>query len=114
MKYLKAAITIVVSAVGALTVALGPAGNTLGDLSTKSWLVAALTVLGSGGIVWYVENIPGVAGNVIKDVVAFLSAGIASLVVALNDGVITQAEWLIAFSAAVAATGLVYQATNKP
>ncbi len=36
-----------------------------------------------------------------------------SLVVALNDNTITQAEWLVAFVAAVTATGLVYQVKNS-
>ena len=69
-------------------------------------------MLGSGGVVWLCENLPGVAGGVMKAVVAFLSAGIASLVVALNDGHISQAEGLVALIAAVTATGLVYQAPN--
>lgn len=112
MKYLKAFVTLVVSTAGALIVALGPGGNSLGDLDTTHWLVAALTILGSAGVVWFVENVPGVAGGIIKTAVAFLSAGIASLVVALNDNVISQSEWLIAFTAAVTATGLVYQARN--
>ncbi len=67
-------------------------------------------MLGSGGIVWFTEN--GAAHAYIKTVVAFLSAGIASLVTALNDNVITQSEWLVAFIAAVTATGLVYQVRN--
>jgi hypothetical protein len=65
-------------------------------------------------LVWFAQNVPGVAGGAIKTVVAFLSAGVASLVVALDDSVVTQAEWLTAFSAAAVATGLVYQASNKP
>lgn len=112
MTILKAVVTTVVSAIGALVVALGPGNNTLGALDATHWLVAAGTILGSGGIVWFCENGPW--HPYIKTVVAFLSAGIASLVVALNDGVISQAEWLIAFSAAVAATGLVFQVKNSP
>jgi hypothetical protein len=46
--------------------------------------------------------------------VAGLTAGIASLVVALDDNMISSAEWLTAFSAAAVATGLVYQVANKP
>lgn len=111
MPYLKAVIAAVVSAAGALIVALGTGNDqSIGDLGWRHWLTAALAVLGSGGIVWFTENGPWHA--YIKTVVAFLSAGIASLVVALNDGHITQAEWLVAFSAAVTATGLVYQAKN--
>lgn len=112
MAYAKAIIAVLVAAAGALAVGLGT-GNaeTLGDLSTQSWLLAAAAVLGSGGIVWLCEN--GPAAPAIKAVVAFLSAGIASLVTALDDNVITQAEWLVAFAAAVTASGLVYQVRNR-
>jgi hypothetical protein len=113
MTALKAVVAIVVSAAGALVVALGTGNNMgLGDLDTQHWLIAIATVLGSGGVVWLCENGPW--HTYIKAVVAFLSGGIASLVVALNDGHISQAEMLVAFVAAVTATGLVYQATNAP
>ena len=45
---------------------------------------------------------------------AFLSAGIGSLVLALEDNHLTRAEELTAFAAAVVATGFVFQAANKP
>src|SRR5436190_434206 len=113
MSVAKALIAIVVSAVGAVVTALGTSPeHSFSTLSTLQWLVAIGTVLGSGGVVWFVEN--GPSHTYIKTVVAFLSAGIASLVVALGDNVITQAEWLTAFTAAVAATGLVYQIPNRP
>lgn len=112
MTALKAVVAIVVSAAGALAVAIGPNGNSFSDLGTKDWLLVLATILGSGGLVWLTENGPW--HTYIKTVIAFLSAGVASLVTALDDGVITQAEWLIAFSAAVVATGLVFQASNKP
>ena len=113
MSILKAVVAIFASAAGALAVGLGAGNNmNLGDLDTKHWLLAIATVLGSGGIVWLCQNVEGVAGGVIKAIVALLSAGVASLVVALNDNHITQAEWLIAIVAAVSATGLVYQAKN--
>lgn len=108
--YLKAILAVVVSAAGALAVALGTGNTDFGDLSASSWLIAALTVLGSGGLVYLAEN--GPAAPAIKSVMAFLSAGIGSLVIALDDNHISQAEWLTAFSAAVVATGFVYQATN--
>lgn len=111
MTYLKAFLAVVVSAAGALVVALGTGNTDVSNLDAKSWLIAALAVLGSGGVVWLTENGPW--HTYIKTVMAFLSAGIAALVVALDDNVINQAEWLTAFSAAVVATGLVYQATNK-
>lgn len=108
----KAALAILVSAVGAIVTALGTGSDTVGQLDATHWLVAAGAVLGSGGVVWFCENGPW--HTYIKTVVAFLSAGIASLVIALNDQVITQAEWLTAFSAAVVATGLVFQVSNSP
>ena len=110
--YGKALLAVVVAAVGALVTALGPGNMNLGDLSTQSWLVAIGAVLASGGLVWLVQNIPGTLGGVAKAALAFLTTGVASLVVALNDGVITQSQYLTAFGAAVVATGLVYQATG--
>lgn len=112
MAYLKAIIAVVVSALGALVVALGTGNTDFGDIGTQSWLIAALAVLGSGGLVWLAEN--GPAAPCIKAVMGFLSAGIGSLVLALDDNLITDAEWLTAASAAIVATGLVYQAVNEP
>lgn len=111
MTYLKAFASIIVSAAGALVVALGTGTDqTIGNLDTAHWLIAIGSILGSGGVVYFAEN--GPAAPAIKAVVAFLSAGIASLVVALNDGHISQSEYLVAFIAAVTATGFVYQLTN--
>ena len=112
MPYAKAILALLVSAGGALVVALGTGNTTVGDISTKSWLLAALAVLGSGGLVWLTEN--GPAAPYIKSVMAFLTAGVGSLVVALDDNVITQAEWITAASAAAVATGFVFQASNTP
>ena len=105
--YPKAILAVVVAAVGALVVALGTGVTDFDDIDGKTWLVAALAVLGSGGMVWFTQN--GPAAPTIKAIVAFLSAGIASLVVALDDDVLTRAEQLTAFAAAVVATGFVYQ-----
>lgn len=112
MSFLKALLAIIVSAVGAVVVALGTGATDFGSISTQSWLIAAGTVLGSGGIVWLTENGPGAPA--IKAIMAFLSAGIGSLVIALDDGALTRAEQLSAFAAAVVATGFVYQAKNSP
>ena len=109
----KAFVGVVVAFVGALITALGPGNDSLGDLTTQTWLVVVGTTLGSGALVFIVDNIHGVMGGVAKAVYAALSAGIPSLVAAFNDGVITQGEWLTAFSVAVAATGLVYQTTTN-
>jgi len=109
--YLKAGAAIVVAALGALTVALGSGTTDFGDIDTKSWLVAALAVLGSGGMVWLTEN--GPAAPAIKALMAFLTAGIGSVVLALDDDVLTRGEQLTALAAAVVATGFVYQVSNK-
>lgn len=110
--YLKALAAVIVSALGALVVALGTGATDFGDISTQQWLIAALAVLGSGGLVWLTEN--GPHAPAIKAVMALLSAGVSSVVVALDDGVLTRAEQLTAVSAAVVATGLVFQLANKP
>jgi len=105
--YPKALLAVVVSALGALVVALGTGATDFGDIDLQTWLIAAGTVLGSGGFVWFTEN--GPAAPAIKAVVAFLTAGIGSLVIALDDDVLTRAEQLTALVAAITATGFVYQ-----
>jgi hypothetical protein len=113
MKYAKALVTLVISFLGALVTALGTGNNaSFGSIDLKHWLIAMATVVGSTGMVALVENIPGVAGTVAKAIVAFLSAGIGSLIIALNDNHISQAEGLVALIAAISATGLVYQVPN--
>ena len=113
MSIIKAILAIVVSALGAVVVALGTVSSgDAGDVSTQSWLIAALVVLGSGGMVWLTEN--GSAAPTIKAVMAFLTAGGGALVLALDDNHISQAEWLTAASAAIVATGFVYQIKNEP
>jgi hypothetical protein len=62
-------------------------------------------------MVYLTEN--GPAAPYIKAVMAGLSAGVASLVLALDDGVINRAEQLTAFAAAVVATGFVFQVKNS-
>ena len=108
MNYLKALLATGVSVLAALIVALGTGDSDFGDIDGQHWLIAALAVLGSGGLVWWTENGPGAPA--IKAIMAFLSAGIGSLILALDDRHITQAEWLTGISAAIVATGLVYQA----
>jgi len=111
MQYLKAALAVLVSGIGAVVVALGTGNTDVGDIGGKSWLIAALAVLGSGGLVWLTEN--GPYHETIKATMAFLSAGIGALVLGLDDDVLTQAEILTALAAAVVATGFVFQAANK-
>lgn len=112
--YIKPLAAIVVSAAGALVVALGTGATDFDDISTQNWLVAAAAVLASGGMVAFVENVPGVAGGIIKAIIGGLTAGVAALIVALDDDILTRAEQLTAFSAFVVGLGIVYQLSDKP
>jgi FtsH-binding integral membrane protein len=108
-KPVKAVITVVFAIAGALVTALATVSTgDIGDISVQTWLIAAATVLGSGALVWWTEN--SKYAPTIKTIMAFLTTGIASLVVALDDNIVSQAEALTALTAAIAATGLVYQA----
>lgn len=111
-QYAKAIAAVVVSAIGALVVALGTGATDFGDITGQQWLIAAGAVLGSGGLVWFTEN--GPAAPAIKAVMGFLSAGVASLVLALEDDALTRAEQLTALAAAIVASGIVYQVNNDP
>lgn len=114
-KYAKAIIATLVAIAAALVTALGtsPQQN-LSHLSTVTWLVAIGTILSSGAITWWVQNVQGVAGGIIKAVVASAGAFITTLVTAYNNGgPITQAEWITAISAALVALASVYQIRNS-
>lgn len=118
-KNAKGLATLVVAAVGALAVALGPGDLSLGDLDTRDWLEYAAAVLGSGAFVALLTNVHGVAGGIAKAAAAFFTAGIGSLILAMNpDSVggekITQAEYLGAFVVAALASGAVYQIAEPP
>lgn len=115
----KAIAAVVVATLGAAAVALGPGDLSFGDLDGRAWLEFAIAVLSSGALVALVSNIPGVAGGVVKAVIAALTAGFGSLVLALDESSaggakITQAEWLGAVAVGIVASGVVYQVTEKP
>ena len=110
--YVKAFAAVVVSALGALVVALGTGATDFGDIDPQSWLVAAGAVLASGGLVWFAEN--GPAAPIIKAIIGGLTAAVATLTVALDDHVLTRAEQLTALSAFIVGLGIVYQLKNKP
>ena len=109
--YVKAIAAVVVSAIAALVVALGTGHTDFSDIDLQSWLIAAGAVLGSGGLVWFTEN--GPAAPYIKAVIGGLTAAVASLVVALDDHVLTRAEQLTALSAFIVGLGIVYQLRNE-
>lgn len=104
---IKAIMAIIIAGLGALITALSTGGGTFSSVDTKHWLVALGTVLGSGIFVGIIENNPHLW---IKAVMAGLTGGIGSLVIALNDNHITQIEWVTAFSVAATALLAVYQA----
>lgn len=106
--YIKAGIALVMAVLAALTTALTGATD-IGDIDTQTWLIALGTVLASGALVALVENVPGVAGGIMKAVIGAFGAAIAALVPAFDDRVVTQLELVTALSAFVAALALVYQ-----
>ncbi len=109
--YMKAALAIVIAALGAIVQALGTGGGTFSTVDGKHWVFAIIAVLGSGAVVAVVENS---THPYIKATSAGLTAGFAAAAIALNDNHISQAEWVtIAMAAVVAYTG-VYQIKNTP
>lgn len=114
-KYAKAAITLAVAVLAALSGALGVgSGNDFADVDVQTWLIALGSVLASGALVWWVENIPGVAGGIIKAVIGGLGAAVASLVTALDDHMLTRVEQVTALSAFVVGLSAIYQVKNTP
>jgi len=108
-KYIKGVIALVLAILAALTTALGTGATDFGDIDTQTWLIALGAVLASGALVAFVENVPGVAGGIIKAVIGALGAFIAALVPAFDDRVVSQLELITALSAFTAALALVYQ-----
>ena len=107
MPYLKAILAALIAA--GTAVATGLEDNTL---TTGEWITAALAVLGSGGVVWYIAN--GAGAQYAKAVAGALTAGLTSLAVAVNDDLVTQQEWLTALVAAAVALGGVWAVPNQP
>lgn len=100
----------IVAALIALGAALVP-GLEDSSLTAQEWITAALAVLGSGGIVWYVANGPG--ARYAKSVVGALAAGLTALLTALDDNVISSQEWTIAAVAVLVGLGVVAAVPNR-
>jgi hypothetical protein len=113
-KYVKAIAALVVSIIAALVTALGTGTTDFGDIDTQTWLIALGVVLAGPALVWWVENIPGVAGGIVKAVVAGASATVAVLVPALDDFALSRVEQLTALSAFIVAFSAVYELRNTP
>lgn len=106
--WIKAGIALLVAILGALTVAV--TGKTdFGDIDTQTWLVALGAVLASGALTAFVQNVPGVAGGIMKAVIGAFGAGIATLITAYDDNLVSPEEQLTALSAFVVGLSLVYQ-----
>lgn len=112
-KYAKAALATLIAIASALVTALGtsPQQN-LGHLGTYDWLKIIGAIIASGAATWWAENVPGIAGGIIKAVLAAGGAFVTSLITAYADSVITQGELIGAISAALVALVGVYQVTN--
>lgn len=108
-EYIKAGIALVVAIIAALTTAVGTGATDFSDIDTQTWLIALGTVLASGALVAFVENVDGLAGGIIKAVIGAFGAAIAALIPALDDRVLSTAEQLTAISAFVVGLSLVYQ-----
>lgn len=111
--YSKALLATVIAIASALVTALGtsPQQN-LSHFDTKDWLTVIGAILASGAITWWTANVPGVAGGVIKAVVASAGAFVTALIAAYADNMVTQAELIGAISAALVALAAVYQVSN--
>jgi hypothetical protein len=109
-KYAKATAALIVAILAALAAALGvDSSRDFGDIDAQTWLIAGGTVLASGALTAWVDNVPGVAGGIIKAVIGATAAAVASLTVALDDHVVTRVEQVTALSAFVVGLAAVYQ-----
>lgn len=112
-EYVKAIAALVAAAAAAVATAIG--NGQIDDLDGASWVKVALVVLGGAAATWFVENVQGVAGGIIKAVIGASTAFLAALSAGYeNDGVISQGELLTAIGALLVALTAVYQLRNVP
>lgn len=114
-KYAKAILATIIAIGAALVTALGtsPQQN-LSHFGTRDWLIVIGAILATSAITWWTENVPGLAGGIIKAVVASLGAFVTALIAAYADNIVTQAELIGAISAGLVALAAVYQISNIP
>lgn len=112
-KYAKAIMATILAVATALVTALGtsPQQN-LGHLAAVDWLKIIVAILASGGLTWWCQNVPGIAGGVIKAFVAGAGAFCTALITAYADQIVTQGELIGAITAGLAAIAAVYQVSN--
>ena len=98
-----------------LTAIIAAAGNgSIEALETNDWVKIALVVLGGTAATWWAQNVPGVAGGIIKAVLGAATAALTAWTVAYENAepvlnVISQGEWLTIVLAGFTALTAVYQ-----
>lgn len=112
--YAKAIIATLIAVASALVTALGtsPQQN-LAHLDTATWLTAIGAVLASGALTWWAQNVSGIAGGIIKAVLAAGGAFVTALITAYADNFVSQAELIGAIAAGLVALAAVYQVQNR-
>lgn len=111
--YSKAILATLVAIASALVTALGtsPQQN-LSHFSAGDWWKVIGAIVASGAFTWWVQNVDGLAGGIIKAVAAAGGAFVTAMIAAYADNVVTQAEWIGTISAALVALLAVYQTPN--
>lgn len=111
----KAVVATVIALGSVLVTALGtsPQQN-LSHFDGQDWLKVIVAFLATGAVTWWVQNIQGVAGGIIKAFVAGAGAFCTALITAYADQVITQGELLGAIVLGLSALAAVYQVPNLP
>lgn len=84
----------------------------LQHLGAVDWLKCIVAFLATGGFTWWVENVPGIAGGIIKAFGAGVGTFCTALITAYADQVVTQGELIGAITAAGVAVLAVYEQTN--
>jgi hypothetical protein len=100
MTYLKAIAAALVAGAASIATALDD-----NHISNVEWLAAVVAVCASTGVVWYVTNGPG--GEYAKEIFSAISVAASSLIISLQDNVLTSQEVLTAVIAVAAGFGLV-------
>lgn len=112
-KYMKAIIALVAAIAAAIATGVG--NGDIGNLSSSDWISIALVILGGTALTWFVENVPGVAGGIIKAFTAASTAGLTALQTGyLEDNHLSQGEVLTAVGAFLVALTVTYQVPNAP
>ena len=111
--YVKAVAALVAAIIAGLAAQVGE--GKLDEIDGEGWVKVIVVILGGTALTWFVENVPGVAGGIIKAVVGSATAFFSSLATAYeNGGGVTQGELLTAAGLAIAALSVVYQLRNVP